>query len=222
MLKSKTSIFTLFFSALAIIISGVIVISCTSNEEVPMSNNSTAEEIAIDNDTIYVETEAPIIQKSTIGAVSDKSQNVLKSLNVSQTRSTSDNEVFYLYDETTEKYAYAISNPSNSKEWLFECYGSNTKEPIIILFEQVDSNQFVTKDEKGNILRYFTYDPEKRELWTYNRPTTRGMSTQDKILCNSMFAAANILVCEALAVPTGGASLLVGLGFAVASTYVCD
>lgn len=51
---------------------------------------------------------------------------------------------------------------------------------------------------------------------------TRGMSTQDKILCNSMFSAAAFLVCEALAVPSGGASLLVGLGFTVASTYVCD
>ncbi len=48
------------------------------------------------------------------------------------------------------------------------------------------------------------------------------MSCQDKILCNSMFAAANYLVCEALAVPTGGASLVVALGFAVASTYICD
>jgi hypothetical protein len=67
----------------------------------------------------------------------------------------------------------------------------------------------------------FTYNPEKRELWTYNN-MTRGMSTQDKILCNSMFSAAAFLVCEALAVPSGGASLLVGLGFTVASTYVCD
>lgn len=222
MFKSKTAIFTLIFSALAIIGSSVIAISCTSNDEVPMSNNSIAEEFAIDNDTIYVETDAPIIRKSTIGSVSDKTLDVLKTFNVSQTRSTSDSEVYYLYDETTEKFAYAIANPSNSKEWIFECYGRNTQDPKIILFEQVDTYEFVTKDEMGNILRYFTYNPEKRELWTYNRPSTRGMSTQDKILCNSMFSAAGFLVCEALAVPTGGASLLVGLGFTVASTYICD
>lgn len=222
MFKSKTTIFTLIFSAMAIIVSSLIAISCTSNDEVPMSNNSIAEEIAIDNDTIYVETEAPIIQKSTIDSVSDKTIDILKTFNVSQTRSTSDNEVYYLYDETTEKSAYAIANPSNSKEWIFECYGINTQDPKIILFEQVDTYEFVTKDEMGNILRYFTYDPEKRELWTYNRPSSRGMSTQDKILCNSMFSVAGFLVCEALAVPTGGASLLVGLGFTAASTYICD
>lgn len=79
----------------------------------------------------------------------------------------------------------------------------------------------VTKDENGEILRHFTYDPEKHELWTYNDLTTRGMSKKDLILCNSMFTAAGFLVCEALAVPTGGWSLAVGLGFTVASYYIC-
>lgn len=131
-------------------------------------------------------------------------------------------DVFFLYDEWTEKWAYAVENPNTSNSWIFECYGSNTQVALIILFEQIDTNEFITRDENGNILRYFLYDPEKRELWTYNDTSTRSMSTQDKILCNSMFAAASYLVCEALAVPTAGGSLLVGLGFAVVSTYICD
>ena len=140
--------------------------------------------------------------------------------NLSQTRSNDNPEVYYVYDEWTEKWAYAISTESNS--CVFECHGNNSDIPLIIIFEEVDTNEFVTKDENGNILRHFSYDPEKCELWTFNEYDTRGMSNRDKILCNSMFTAASFLVCEALAVPTGGASLLVGLGFAVASTYVCS
>ncbi len=221
MFKSKT-FFVLIFSAVAIIITSMIAVSCTSNEneDVPVSNNSIGEELTIGNDTIYVETEVPIIQKSTISSVSDKTRELIELSIPSNTRSNEETEIYYLYDEWTEKWAYAISTESHS--CIFECYGAHSDTPLIIIFEEVDTNEFVTKDENGNVLRHFSYDPEKRELWTFNEFGTRGMSTQDKILCNSMFAAANYLVCEALAVPTGGASLVVALGFAVASTYICD
>lgn len=220
MFKQKT-IFTLIFSAITIAATAVIAIACTSQEDMPESGESIAEESVMDNDTIYIKTEAPIIKNSDIASVSVRTYDLVQSLTASSTRSTSDTEVYHLYDDMTEKSAFAIANPSVADGWIFECYGREKKDPVIILFEQIESNVFVTKDKDGNILRYFTYDPEKRELWTYNNQT-RGMSTQDKILCNSMFSAASFLVCEALAVPTGGASLLVGLGFTVAATYVCD
>lgn len=197
--------------------------SCVYNNDTFELNDQEITDIQdIGNDTIIIDTEAPIIQKSTLNFVSEKTKSLLSKISTSITRSTSEPTVYFLYDETSEKSAYAIKNPNASDSWIFECYGSNTNKSLTIFFEQIEPNKFVTKDTDGKILRHFTYDPEKRELWTYNQTTSRGMSTQDKILCNSMFAAANYLVCEALAVPTGGASLLVGLGFAVASTYICD
>lgn len=220
MFKQKTP-FTLIFSAIAIATTAVIAIACTSQEDMPESGTSIAEKSVMDNDTIYIEAGAPVITKSDISSISVKTFELVQSLTSSPTRSTSDTEIYYLYDDMTEKSAFAIANPEVQDSWIFECYGRKKKDPVVIFFEQVEPNVFVTKDKEGNILRYFTYYPDKRELWTYNNQT-RGMSTQDKILCNSMFSGLAFLTCEALAIPTGGASLLVGLGFTVASTYVCD
>ena len=220
MFNSKTK-FSLISSALAVIATSAIAIACTSQEDIPESSASIVENNTMLNDTILIETDAPLIQKSNMGSVSVKTYNLIQSLSGSTTRSDATPEVYYLYDDMTEKSGYAIANPNVANGWIFECSGRGKEDPVIILFEQIEPNKFVTKDKEGNILRYFTYNPEKRELWTYNN-MTRGMSAQDKILCNSMFSAAAFLVCEALAVPSGGASLLVGLGFTVASTYVCD
>lgn len=221
MFKSKT-FFSLISSAIVIIFSGIIIVSCSfNNENEPEESNVFSEQLSLGNDTVLIETNTPIIQKSSISSVSEKTREIMNLSVGWQTRASEDTDVYYLYDEWTEKWAYAVANPTESS-CIFECYGSNTQEPIFIIFEQVDTNEFVTKDESGNILRHFTYDPDKRELKTYNNLSTRGMSTRDKILCNTMFAMANYIICEGLAIPTGGASLLVGIGFAVASTYICD
>ena len=82
MFKSKT-FFVLIISAVAIIISSMIVVSCTSSEDVAESNNSIGEEFTMGNDTIYVETEAPIIKKSTIGSVSDKTRDLVELQSIS-------------------------------------------------------------------------------------------------------------------------------------------
>jgi len=121
----------------------------------------------------------------------------------------------------TEKSAFAIANPSVTDSWIFECYGREKEGSVIILFEQIEPNEFVAKDKDGNILRHFTYNPGKRELWTYNS-TTRGMSKRDQILCNSAFSALGWLIGEVFAIPSGGTSLLVGIGFTVASSYICE
>lgn len=220
MFKQKTT-FALIFSAIAIAATAVIAIACTSQEDMPDSGISIVEESAMDNDTIYIETEAPIIRNSDIASISVRTYDLVQSLTDFSTRSTSDTEVYYLYDDMTEKSAFAIANPSVADGWIFECYGREKKEPVIILFEQVESNVFVTKDKDGNILRYFTYDPDKRELWTSNNQT-RGMSKRDQILCNSAFTTLGWLIGEALAIPSGGTSLLMGLGFTVASSYICE
>lgn len=142
-----------------------------------------------------------------------------------QTRSisTDELEINYLYDKESEKSATVISNPAVPNTWVYECYGKDSETPLIMIFEEVGKNSFVIKNEAGEVLRSFTYNPESNEMWTYEpQVQSRARSEQDKFLCGAAFTAACFLVCEALAVPTGGASLAVGLGFYAASYYICD
>ena len=60
MFNSKTK-FSLISSALAVIATSAIAIACTSQEDIPESSASIVENNTMLNDTILIETDAPLI-----------------------------------------------------------------------------------------------------------------------------------------------------------------
>lgn len=200
---------------------GITTVGCSSIDEAPTTSNGVEAEYANSNDTIIIKADSPLVKTVGMGEVPVKTLKLLESAEGSITRSENQPDVFYMYDDMTEKSAFAVQNPHNDQEWIYECQGRDNGESVIIRFEQIGPNEYVTKDENGEILRYFSYDPEKGELWTYNNDT-RAMSKRDRILCSTTFTALGWLIGEALAVPTGGASLLMSVGFCVATEYICN
>lgn len=194
---------------------------CTQRDEFVDNLESLDENTYTRSDTLYFETEVPSIQLSNEDKLSDATKKRLSLLPNFKSRSVSDLNVYYLRDEVSEKSAYAVTSENSPNTCVFECYGSNSEPSKIIIIEKIEDNIYVSKNIDGEILRYFSYDEMKHELWTYNESNTRGMSKRDQIMCNSAFTAAGWLIGEALAIPTGGTSLLVGIGFTIASSYIC-
>lgn len=211
--------------ALSLVLSGtciaIVMTSCSQRDEI-VDNLETSEEYSYTrSDTLYFEAEVPTIQLSNKNMLSDATKNRLSILPNFKSRSESDLNVYYLKDKISEKCAYAVTSENCPNMCIFECYGSYSESATIIIIEQIDDNVYVSKNIEGEILRYFIFDDITHELWTYNESDTRGMSKRDQIMCNSAFTAAGWLIGEALAIPTGGTSLLVGLGFTIASSYIC-
>lgn len=220
----------LSLSAIALIAS-VVMIGCSDTDEKDVDQSQLVDgsltrgdeedSSLISNDTIILEFKVPTINELDVNAISaDEKKIVMDLYATSGDASPEKLKAYKLKDKISYKHAIAVEIPGNPNAWLYECYSADNKECVRIIFEQISDKEFVTKDENGHFLRKFIFDPERNELWTYNQ-STRGRSMRDKLLCNGMFAAACFVFCEALAVPSGGWSLLVGIGFAVASTYIC-
>ncbi len=220
----------LFKTKFVLSVSTVIAISlpvflstaCSSDEDAPRSSVQYIETNYSNNDTVYVDGAISDMHKTDFDAASPSLKEFVATSLPSASRAIGDLEVYSFLDETSEKEAIAIGSPSKPNVWIYECQSRRTGESVIIIFEEISSNEFVVKDEKGEVLRTFTYNPEAHELWTFDpqNPTSRAFSSRS-FLCNTAFSAAAFLVCEALAVPSGGATLAVGLGFVVASSYLC-
>lgn len=197
-------------------------VGCSSQEE-PAESVVSINGLTLRNDTIYITTDASTIQKSDMNSVPTDLRYVLESTNPSRSsiELNEDMEVYYFQDEVMARDAYAIADPTAPNSCIIECESTISDASVIISFEQVSDNEFIALDEDGELLRTFYYDPETQELWTSNDPT-RKLSRQDRILCGTMFTALNVLISDALAIPSGGASLLLGLGCQVAAMYVCD
>lgn len=223
MLHFKTRILLPVSAAIAISLPLFISSACSSdNDEMPQPVAEIDETVYSSNDTIYIDGEISDMHKSDMSAVSSQLKDFIADKITPASRAMSELDVYSFYDENTEKSGYAIAHPSKPNTWIYECQSNSSDTSIIMIFEETSANEFVIKDENGEVLRTFTYDPEARELWTFNSqdPTSRAFSSRS-FLCNTAFTAAAFLVCEALAVPSGGATLAVGLGFVVASSYLC-
>lgn len=213
----KLIIFPIAFIATLIVVG--FISGCSSIVDDPIDDENLSELPSLGNDTLFINTSAPVITASDINSISDKAKELVRKQGGS-TRA-SELEVYKLEDDMILKNGYAIENPDKANSWIIECTGRNSEEPLVIIFEQIDENIFVAIDENGDVMRKFFFDPTNKTLWTYNEEETRGRSKRDQILCGGAFEAAGWLLCEALAVPSGGASLLIGIGFTVAAAYVC-
>lgn len=218
-----TKKFILAFASVCMLMSAVCVISsCSSSDNEDEPNNELTERFDSVGDTIYVDMEAPVISKISSSELPQQTQSLYNSFKP-LSRTYDDVEIYHLYDELTDKSAYAMPHPSLANVWVYECYNGELDHSIILMFEQVSENEFVVRDENGNILRSFIYNPETMELWTYNSILSRReLSGEDKFMCGTAFVAACFVVGEALAVPTGGASFALSLGFFALSSYICD
>lgn len=199
-----------------------VFISCSSEDETPISQDFHTNDTMADSDTIYIDTETPEIRKADINSCSMQTQVLISSFESHTARSTNELDVFYFYDPLTDRSAYAIEHPTMSNTWIYECRSNNNGECTNIIFQQLSDNKFAVINEEGEELRTFSFNPETNELWTYNRISRRQLSSQDSFLCGTAFTAACYLVGEAFAVPSGGASLALSMGFFVASYYICD
>lgn len=198
-----------------------LITGCTSQEDAPKNETTNTTDSSLIGDTIFLDTDAPIIEKSEMNSISNRTLNILKSFNNNISRSDNNLDIYHFTDTTTNKQAYAIAHPALENAWIYECYVLDTDEPTILIFEQLDSTNFVIKDEYGVELRSFTFKSDELELWTYNNSISR-LSRQDSFLCGAAFTAACVLVGEAFAIPSGGASLAVSMGFFTASFYICN
>lgn len=66
-----------------------LITGCTSQEDAPKNETTNTTDSSLIGDTIFLDTDAPIIEKSEMNSISNRTLNILKSFNNNISRSTS-------------------------------------------------------------------------------------------------------------------------------------
>lgn len=218
-------------STVIITIAAFILFACSNSENETLSSVITkTSSYKISSDTTFIGEDGSFIKIIPIDSLPNNLKSYLSSNNsnanikkLGRYPMNTGLTAFYFYDDDTEKKAYAVQNPIEETTWAFECYSKNETDSVFLEVRFKSEYTFDVVNKDWEYRRPFTYDPEtneliSREFYLQGRP----LSDRDKYLCNSAFIVVGSITSWALAVPTLGGSVLLGLAFYAVSDYVCQ